>query len=74
MQQTNCHPFRYGRWLWMHNGSSHDFWVKRELTSPSIPSLYTYIEGSTDSETFFYLALTFGLQDDPPKPSRTRQA
>src|SRR4029077_8999755 len=20
VQQTNCHPFREGRWLWMHNG------------------------------------------------------
>ena len=20
IQQTNCHPFRHGRWLWMHNG------------------------------------------------------
>ena len=31
------------------------------------PSLYPEIEGSTDSEVFFYLALTFGLEDDPPK-------
>ena len=30
------------------------------------PSLYAQIEGSTDSELFFYLALTFGLADDPP--------
>ena len=29
-------------------------------------SLYPSIEGSTDSETLFYLALTFGLEDDPP--------
>ena len=20
VQQTNCHPFRHGHWLWMHNG------------------------------------------------------
>ena len=20
VQRTNCHPFRHGRWLWMHNG------------------------------------------------------
>ncbi|RKY14619.1 MAG: class II glutamine amidotransferase, partial [Planctomycetota bacterium] len=20
VQQTNCHPFRHGKWLWMHNG------------------------------------------------------
>ena len=32
VQQTNCHPFRYGRWLWMHNGSIAQFHdVKREL-------------------------------------------
>jgi glutamine amidotransferase len=29
------------------------------------PILYTDIEGSTDSETLFFLALTFGLADDP---------
>jgi predicted glutamine amidotransferase len=28
--------------------------------------LYPEIEGTTDSEIFFYLALTLGLQDDPP--------
>ena len=30
------------------------------------PSLYSAIEGSTDSETFFFLALTLGLENDPP--------
>ena len=25
VQQTNCHPFRHGRFLWMHNGLIHDF-------------------------------------------------
>jgi glutamine amidotransferase len=25
VQQTNCHPFRYGRWLWMHNGQLDEF-------------------------------------------------
>ena len=29
------------------------------------PSLYLDIEGSTDSETLFFLALTFGLTEDP---------
>ncbi len=67
VQQTNCHPFRYGRWLWMHNGVIRDFHeVKRELVLAVDPSLYPDLEGSTDSEAFFYLALTFGLEDDPP--------
>jgi predicted glutamine amidotransferase len=67
IQQTNCHPFRHGRWLWMHNGMISDFQeVKRDLALAVDPSLYSSIEGSTDSEVFFHLALTFGLEDDPP--------
>jgi glutamine amidotransferase len=67
VQQTNCHPFRYGPWLWMHNGLIADFHrVKRDLVLAVDPSLYPSIEGSTDSEVFFYLALTLGLEDDPP--------
>ena len=67
VQQTNCHPFRYGRWLWMHNGAIREFpRVKRDLVLAVDPSLYPSIEGSTDSEVFFYLALTLGLEDDPP--------
>ena len=67
VQQTNCHPFRHGRWLWMHNGSIAQFHdVKRDLMLAVDPSLYPDLEGSTDSEAFFFLALTFGLEDDPP--------
>ena len=67
VQQTNCHPFRHGRWLWMHNGLIREFpRLKRELVLAVDPSLYPQIEGSTDSEVFFFLALTMGLEDDPP--------
>jgi predicted glutamine amidotransferase len=67
VQQTNCHPFRHGRWLWMHNGSIAQFHdVKRDLMLAVDPSLYNEVEGSTDSEAFFFLALTLGLEDDPP--------
>ncbi len=68
VQQTNCHPFRHGRWLWMHNGSIAQFHdVKRDLMLAVDPSLYHEVEGSTDSEAFFFLALTLGLEDDPPR-------
>jgi glutamine amidotransferase len=68
IQRSNCHPFRYGRWLFMHNGSIARFQeVKRDLRMAVDPSLYPLIEGSTDTETLFFLALTFGLADDPPK-------
>jgi predicted glutamine amidotransferase len=66
VQQTNCHPFRYGRWLWVHNGLVRDVvHLKRELALAVDESLYPSIEGSTDSELLFYLALTLGLEDDP---------
>jgi len=67
VQQSNCHPFRFGRWLWMHNGSLAGFRaVQRDLLMAVDASLYPQIEGSTDTETLFFLALTFGLTDDPP--------
>lgn len=66
VQQTNCHPFRSGRWLFMHNGSLGGFInLKRDLIYAVDPLLYQGIEGSTDSEAFFALALTFGLREDP---------
>lgn len=67
VQQANCHPFRHGQWLWMHNGSIAGFsTLKRDLQLAVDPLLYPLIEGSTDSETLFYVALSLGLTDDPP--------
>jgi glutamine amidotransferase len=67
VQWTNCHPFRHGKWLWMHNGAIAGFHeLKRDLQLAVDPALFPCIEGSTDSETFFYLAVTMGLEDDPP--------
>jgi predicted glutamine amidotransferase len=32
VQQTNCPPFRHGRWLWIHNGFIDGFaTIKRDL-------------------------------------------
>jgi predicted glutamine amidotransferase len=66
IQETNTHPFRHGRWLWMHNGLIREFpSVRRELMLAIDDSFFNSIEGTTDSETMFYLALTFGLESDP---------
>ena len=68
VQRSNSHPFRHDRWLWMHNGAIRGFHeIKRDLVLAVDPSLYPDIDGSTDSETLFFLALTFGLTDDPPR-------
>jgi glutamine amidotransferase len=66
VQQSNSHPFRHGKWLWIHNGFVADWvTVKRDLVLAIDPALYPSIEGSTDSEVLFFLALTLGLEDDP---------
>lgn len=66
IQRTNCHPFRYENWMFMHNGFLDGFAaMKRELTFAVDASLYPLIHGTTDSEVLFYLALTLGLRDDP---------
>ena len=66
IQQTNCHPFRHGRWLFVHNGVVNGFHeMRRDLMLAVDPSLFPAIEGSTDSEVVFHLALSFGLDDDP---------
>ena len=66
VQQTNCHPFRHGRWLFVHNGLIDGFHeMRRDLTLAVDPSLFNDIAGSTDSELLLHLALTFGLEGDP---------
>lgn len=66
VQQTNCHPFRHGRWLFVHNGLIADFAeMRRDLLLAIDPDLFDGVAGSTDSETLFYLALGFGLEQDP---------
>ena len=67
VQQMNCHPFRHGRWLFVHNGLIRGFQaMRRDLLLEVDPSLFLGIAGSTDSELLFHLALTFGLEEDPP--------
>jgi len=67
VQETNTHPFRHGRWLFMHNGMVREFpRVRRDLVLAIDPELFPGLEGSADSEVLFHLALTFGLDDDPP--------
>jgi len=66
VQQTNCHPFRQGRWRWMHNGFIDGFHaMKRDLAMAVDPDRFADMEGGTDSEMLLFLAMTFGLEDDP---------
>ena len=66
VQQTNCHPFRHGRWLFVHNGFIADMHrLRRDLMLAVDPSMFADVQGSTDTRVVFHLALTLGLEDGP---------
>jgi glutamine amidotransferase len=66
IQETNCHPFRHGRWLFVHNGEIQEIEkIRRDLLFRIDPQLFPHVQGTTDSEVMFFLALTFGLETDP---------
>lgn len=66
IQRTNCHPFRHGQWMFMHNGGIAGWQeVRRDVMLEIDPALFPHVLGTTDSEAFFHLALTYGLERDP---------
>jgi len=65
VQQTNCHPFRRGRWLFVHNGYIAFHLLRRELMLGIAPELFAEAHGSTDTEVVFHVALTLGLEREP---------
>ncbi len=65
--RQNCHPFRHGRWMFMHNGQIGGFAaVRRALESRLPDGLYAARRGATDSELLFLLALARIEAGEPP--------
>lgn len=64
--RSNCHPFSYGKWLFMHNGQIGGYdRVRRKLEALVDDRYYAHRLGTTDSELIFYLMFTEGLETDP---------
>ena len=56
--RQNCHPFRHGRYLFMHNGQVGGYGqLRRQLESWLPDELYGARRGATDSELLFLLAI-----------------
>lgn len=69
--RTNCHPFTYKQWSFMHNGQiGHFDQLKRELEASLSDNLYQERRGTTDSEMFFLLLLNAGLEEHPHQAIR----
>jgi len=67
VSEMNCHPFRHGKYLWMHNGLIGPFHkIKRRLRESLSDRHYDIILGNTDSEHAFAFFLDqLGDREDP---------
>ena len=66
ISRQNCHPFRHGRYLFMHNGQIGGYGQLRRALESWLPdALYSARRGATDSELLFLLALA-RIQDGEP--------
>lgn len=54
VSETSCHPFKHGRWSFMHNGEVGGFArIRRPLLASLGDTAFHAIRGSTDSEHLF---------------------
>jgi glutamine amidotransferase len=70
VNEANCHPFRWGQYLCMHNGDVGDFrLVRRKLLASVCDEAFGNVYGSTDSEHFFALFIDSLLAMDDEDPA-----
>jgi glutamine amidotransferase len=70
VNEANCHPFRWRRYLCMHNGDIGDFRnVRRKLLASVCDEAFGNVYGSTDSEHFFALYIDSWLGSSEPDPA-----
>jgi glutamine amidotransferase len=76
VSMANCHPFGFGRHLFMHNGQIGGYeQVKRAVEALIPDAVYSSRCGNSDSEALFLIAAGFGLDADPVNAlSRTLEA
>ena len=66
--RTNCHPFTWKNWAFMHNGKIGDWHLcRKDMEALISPEFYPMRQGTTDSEALFLVALSLGLAHDPKK-------
>jgi len=63
--RENCHPFGFENWSFAHNGGIGNFErIRRQVEGLLSDTHYSARRGNTDSELFFLLMLTNGVQSD----------
>ena len=66
VNRSNCHPFIWKNWTFMHNGQIGSWSRCRKAFESHIDAdVFASREGTTDSEAMFLLAISLGLERDP---------
>ncbi|KAG0001800.1 hypothetical protein BGZ65_003177 [Modicella reniformis] len=59
VSESNCHPWQYGRLMFMHNGNIADFHrIKRKVQESLTDEIFLNVNGNTDSEWAFAVLLS----------------
>lgn len=69
VSEVNCHPFKWGKYAFMHNGDIGGFSaIRRPLINQLSDTAFAQIKGNTDSEHFFAVVIDELLQLEHLKP------
>ncbi|KAF9959438.1 hypothetical protein BGZ70_008847 [Mortierella alpina] len=59
VSESNCHPWQFGRLMFMHNGNVADFHlIKRKVQESLSDEIFLTVNGNTDSEWAFAVFLS----------------
>ncbi|KAF9929998.1 hypothetical protein FBU30_001017 [Linnemannia zychae] len=59
VSENNCHPWQYGRLMFMHNGNIANFHLIKRKVQESLPDeIFLNVNGNTDSEWTFAVFLS----------------
>ncbi|KAG0373958.1 hypothetical protein BGX24_011034, partial [Mortierella sp. AD032] len=59
VSESNCHPWQYGRLMFMHNGNITNFHLIKRKVQESLPDdIFLNVNGNTDSEWAFAVFLS----------------
>ena len=59
IEPINSHPFRYGNWMFAHNGTIFGFEkIQRRIKDSILPEYQRVLFGNTDSEHIFFFILS----------------
>ena len=73
--QTNCHPFHYGKYTFMHNGKIGEFSrLKRAIQNRLSDNSFNMITGNTDSEHIFALIMETLQRDQNAEANKIMEA